>query len=145
MITTPSALPAWRTPVWLTVVALSACMVGSRAGNYRPAQSARGADCTFTLSHNDGPQFIGELVAVGDTAALVDAGGALFSIPYRITHKVRCSPNVTFEKAGNRIVLSSQTSMREFSRYHKGVSQELLTAVLAAYKQTTLRVATGEQ
>ena len=144
MITTRSAPPAWRTPAWLTAVALSACMVGSRVGTYRPAQSARGADCTFTLVDNDGHQLIGELVAAGDTAALLDAGGVLYSIPYRITHKVKCSPSVTFEKVGNTIALSSEASMREFARYRGGVSQEMLTAVLAAYKQTTLRVATGE-
>ena len=123
---------------WLygPLLATLACQLGGRVNRFAPATQPAGVAVTLWL--RGGATGQGELLAVQDTALVVLAQDTVTLVPYRVLAAGR------FTQVGE---LTETPPPRDFaeklrlvSRFPQGLTAEMLTRLLAAYGQSTLKV-----
>ena len=110
---------------------LAGCTVGSKVKNYPPAQAPAGATLELELAGQRA--LTGELLAVADSALLVQSGGRLHRVRVALI-RLGNGPRVSF--TGATLEPEVRERLRLISRYPQGVSPELQSRLLQAYGQT---------
>lgn len=115
---------------------ISACAVGPRVENFKPAHQPAGIDATIRL--DTGASLSSELLDVQEGGLLVLNGRRVTLVPYTSIL------SATFPQTSIRIEARTAPStlrreqLRLLSRFPQGLSPTLLNSVLAAYQQEKL-------
>ena len=122
--------------VYGPLLATLACHLGGRVDRFAPAKQPAGVALTFWL--RGGATGQGELLAVQDTALVVLAQDTVTLVPYRVLTAGR------FSQVGELTETPPPgdfaEKLRQVSRFPQGLTPEMLTRLLAAYGQSTLKV-----
>jgi len=122
--------------VYGPVLATLACHLGGRVDRFAPAKQPAGVAVMLWLRGGATQQ--GELLAVQDTALVVLAQDTVTLVPYRVLQAGR------FSQVGELTETPPTTDfagrLRLVSRFPQGLTPEMLTRLLAAYEQSTLKV-----
>lgn len=124
--------------VYGPVLATLACHLGGRVDGFAPATQPAGVAVTLWL--RGGAMGQGELLAVQDTALVVLAQDTVTLVPYRVLAAGRFSQ--VGELTETPLTMDFAGKLRLVSRFPQGLTPEMLTRLLAAYGQSTLKVMT---
>lgn len=123
--------------VWGPLLASVACQLGGRVDRFAPAKQPGGV--ATTLWFRGGGTGEGELLVVQDTAFVILDQDTVTLVPYRALKSGR------FSQVGELTDLPPsedvKSKLRLVSRFPQGLSPDLLARLLAAYRQSTLKVA----
>jgi hypothetical protein len=122
--------------VYGLVLAMLACQLGGRVDRFAPAKQPAGV--TVKLWLRGGGTGRGELLAVQDTALVVLAQDTVTLVPYSTLEAGQFSQ--VGELADTPPAKDFAARLRLVSRFPQGLTPEMLTRLLAAYGQSTLRV-----
>jgi hypothetical protein len=120
--------------VLLTLV-LSGCMVGPSVRNYAPARTVTGV---FTTVQTSDATYDGELLAVTPDGLLL-ASPEITLIGYAGIRLVQSGADVRIRPDG-ALREADREALRRLSRYSLGVSESMMTALLAQHGQRELIV-----
>lgn len=124
--------------VYGPVLATLACQLGGRVDRFVPARQPAGVALTVWL--RGGATGEGELLAVQDTALVFLAQDTVTLVPYRVLQAGRFSQ--VGELTETPPTKDFAGRLRLVSRFPQGLTPEMLTRLLAAYGQSTLKVMT---
>jgi hypothetical protein len=127
---------------WIASLLLVAgCTIGPRVRTFAPAREPRGLVAQVSRGQR---RFDAELLAVTDTALLMldPRAGRILLVPFNATTRVRFPqlPGEYLLRRGNEPSPDQRERLRLLSRFPPGVDAELLSRLLAAYGQDSLRV-----
>ena len=118
----------------LALTLLVGCSVGHGVKNYAPAEGPAGATVKLELTGNR--TVAGELLTVQDSSLMLLSGGQLIRVrmPLIETGSV---PKLSFTRA--ELKGDVRERLRLISRYPQGISPDLETRLLQAYRQTAVQ------
>lgn len=124
-----------RHAVLLLALVCSGCMLGTGAGNFRPANGPAGITVAFDLVQ--GAPLTGELLEVRDTALLVLAGSKVWLVRFTATKSAsfRQRGELDFSR-GFPPTPRQLIAMRRVARFPTGLTPELRQKLLQVYGQT---------
>lgn len=112
---------------------LLACQVGTRLGEFEPAQGPQGVQAELQLEQET---VKGELLAVQRHSLLILSEGRVMNVGFRAIERAR------FAQMGVRLYKGQEPSedqrraLQLVSRFPQGVSPQLLDQLLLAYNQS---------
>jgi len=125
-------------PYLLVVVA---CSLGPRVKTFAPVREPRGLVAQVSRGRE---RFDAELLAVTDSALLMlnPLAGQVVLVPYNAATRVRFPqiPTIYTLKRGSEPSPDQRERLRLWSRFPPGVNAALLSQLLSAYRQDSLRV-----
>lgn len=137
----------------LTTLLAGACTVGPTLSEFKPAHNPAGVQSRVTLHRNilDGNKVSGELLAARNDGVLLlspepvlpdTSGTRLVLVPFWMMRSIRLEQVGTFaiRSEGADMDAARKTRLRLLSRYPQGVSDELLTKLLAGLSQDAIDV-----
>lgn len=122
--------------VYGPVLATLACQLGGKVDRFVPANQPAGVAVTLWL--RGGATGQGELLAVQDTALVVLAQDTVTLVPYRVLQAGQFSQVGALTESPPTKDFAGK--LRLVSRFPQGLTPEMLTRLLAAYGQSTLKV-----
>ncbi|HVT45354.1 MAG TPA: hypothetical protein VMT00_13295 [Thermoanaerobaculia bacterium] len=117
---------------------LTACAVGPRVGDFKPAYSPAGIEVTLNLEGES--TLKGELLEVRDSGLVMLNDNEVILISYASIRRGGLAQTGIRIGEGKPPARAAREQLRLLSRYPQGLSPELLASLLSAYGQEKLTI-----
>lgn len=123
---------------WAVLLACVGCSLGPRVKSDTVAQGPRGVVVRVNTTFR---ALTGELLAIDDSAVTVLVESQVWRAPYASVRRITARGQGTIQVEGRALPEARRERLRLRSRFPQGIDAELLTALLAAYRQDSVLVA----